>query len=143
MILENIYILWRKSKIRKCIQKCWLKSWYGICRSKGVKRIFNDEYLKREAANLVKNQVPNYAFVSDAVRGIRRLPIGNFVAFPAEILRTGTNIVDRALDEIFYTVKIGKDTVAPLRNRGLQRLFGMAATTTVLPAGLVAAFYSL
>jgi hypothetical protein len=55
----------------------------------GVKQIFNDEYLKKEAANLVKNNVPNYAFVSDAIKGLRKLPVGNFVAFPAEIIRTG------------------------------------------------------
>jgi len=128
-----------KARLENAYKNAGLRAGMEFVDPKGVKRIFNDEYLKREAANLVKNQVPNYAFVSDAVRGIRRLPIGNFVAFPAEILRTGTNIVDRALDEIFYTVQIGKETKAPLRNRGLQRLFGMAATTTVLPAGLVAA----
>ena len=128
-----------KARLENAYKGAGLRLGQEFVDPKGVKQIFNDQYLRKEAANLVKNQVPNYAFVSEAVRGIRRLPIGNFVAFPAEILRTGTNIVDRALDEIFYTVKIGKDTVAPLRKRGLQRLFGMATTTTVLPAGLVAA----
>ena len=128
-----------KARLGDAYKAAGLKLGQEFIDPNGVKQIFNDEYLKREAANLVKNQVPNYAFVSEAVKGIRRLPVGNFVAFPAEILRTGTNIVDRALDEIFYTVKIGKNTKAPLRKRGLQRLFGMAATTTVLPAGLVAA----
>ena len=55
--------------------------------------LFNDEYLKKQAAKLVKNNIPNYAFVSEFIKGLRKLPVGNFVAFPAEIMRTGTNIV--------------------------------------------------
>ena len=38
--------------------------------------------------------------MSDFVKGLRKLPIGNFVSFPAEIARTGTNIVRRGLREI-------------------------------------------
>ena len=64
-----------------------------------VKQIFNDEYLKREAANLVKNQVQIMLLYQKLLEELN-LPIGNFVAFPAEILRTGTNIVRRGLDEI-------------------------------------------
>ncbi len=126
-----------KSRLKNAYNASGLKAGMEFVDPNGVKKIFNDEYLKKEAANLVKNQVPNYAFVSEAVRGIRRLPIGNFVAFPAEILRTGTNIVSRALDEINYKVIINGKEKTPLKARGLQRLFGMATTSTVLPAGLV------
>ncbi len=126
-----------KSRLKNAYNASGLKGGMEFVDPNGVKQIFNDEYLKKEAANLVKNQVPNYAFVSEAVRGIRRLPIGNFVAFPAEILRTGTNIVSRALDEINYKVIINGKEKTPLKARGLQRLFGMATTSTVLPAGLV------
>ena len=73
---------------------------------KGITQTFNDEYLKKASAELVKNNVPNYAYVSNFIKALRKLPVGNFVAFPAEIMRTGTNIVSRGLDEIFYTVKI-------------------------------------
>ena len=126
-----------KSRLKNAYNAAGLKAGMEFVDPNGVKQIFNDEYLKKEAANLVKNQVPNYAFVSEAVRGIRRLPIGNFVAFPAEILRTGTNIVSRALDEINYKVIINGKEKTPLKARGLQRLFGMVTTSTVLPAGLV------
>ena len=54
-------------------------------------------------------------------------------------MRTGTNIVQTALDEIFYTVKINGVDVNPLRGRGLQRLMGMGITTAALPLGTVAA----
>ena len=55
----------------------------------GVKRLFNDQNFKKASARLVKNNVPNYAYVSDFIKGLRKLPVGNFVAFPAEIMRTG------------------------------------------------------
>ena len=58
-------------------------------------------------------------------------------------MRTGTNIVSSALDEIFYTVKINGKDVNPLRSRGLQRLMGMGITTAALPLGTVAAFQSI
>ena len=34
------------------------------------------------------------------------MPVGNFVSFPAEIMRTSTNIVRRALDEISFTATL-------------------------------------
>ena len=59
--------------------------------------VFNEEYLKKQSAKLVKNNIPNYAFVSEFIKGLRKLPVGNFVAFPAEIMRTGTNIVSNSI----------------------------------------------
>ena len=100
----------------------------------GNTRIFNDDFLKEEAANLVKNNIPNYAYVSEFIKGLRQLPVGNFVSFPAEILRTSTNIVQRGLDEFFYTTTINGKQVNPLRSVGLQRLVGMGITTAAVPA---------
>ena len=54
----------------------------------------------KEAAQIVRETVPNYAYVSDFVKGIRRSPLGSFAAFPAEIYRTGVNTTVRALKEI-------------------------------------------
>ena len=105
-----------------------------------VKRQFETgQELKKAAADMVKNNVPNYAFVSDYINGLRQLPVGNFVAFPAEIIRTSANIVETALKEINYSTVINGKTVNPLRARGLQRLTGMALTTAALPLGTVAA----
>ena len=105
----------------------------------GRKVRFTEEWLEETAADLVKNNVPNYAFVSDFVKGLRKWPVGNFVAFPSEILRTGTNIVDTALKEIFYTTTINGRTVNPFRSIGLKRLSGMAFTTAAVPYAAVAA----
>ena len=131
--------LGEKSKLAKAYDNAGLKLGQEFIDMNGAKQILNDDYLKREAANLVKNNVPNYAFVSDFIKGLRKLPVGNFVAFPAEIIRTSSNIVETALKEINYSTVINGKTVNPLRGRGIQRLTGMALTTAALPLGTVAA----
>ena len=93
----------------------------------------DDAWFKREAADIVKNNIPNYDFVSDFVKWTRKLPLGNFVSFPAEIARTGTNIVERALRDINYTVKIGNNIVQPFKGVGYTRLFGFGATVAAVP----------
>ena len=40
-----------------------------------------DRQLKEEAADIVKNTVPNYAYVGQFVRGMGNLPFGNFMSF--------------------------------------------------------------
>ena len=103
----------------------------------------DEDFLDNEAASIVRNNIPNYAYVGNAVKGLRKLPVGNFVSFPAEIIRTGVNIVERGLDEIFYTTRINGKLVNPLRTVGLRRLSGMAFTSTAVPAGVVAGFSAL
>ncbi len=105
---------------------------------------FTDDYIKREAADIVKNNVPNYDYVGEFVKGLRKLPIGNFVSFPAEILRTGTNIVRRGLKEVNETiVRADGTTVKPFQGIGYTRLFGMGATTVAVPYALTEAFKAL
>ena len=53
--------------------------------------------LDEEAASIVRNNIPNYDYVGSFIKGLRRFPVGNFVSFPAEIIRTSTNIVRRGL----------------------------------------------
>ena len=131
--------LGEKSRLSSAYNKAGLKLGQEFIDMNGAKQIFNDEYLKKASADLVKNNVPNYAMVSEFVKGLRKLPVGNFVAFPAEIIRTSTNIVETALKEINYKTIINGKTVSPLKARGIQRLTGMALTTAALPLGTVAA----
>ena len=74
--------------------------------------------LKKEAADIVKNTVPNYAFVGDVVRTARLLPVGNFMSFPSEMIRTTTNIGGQAIKELKHLPAKGEriigSNIAPL-----------------------------
>jgi len=113
---------------RKRLDNAYAK--YGI--NKTVKE------LDEEAASIVRNNIPNYDYVGDFIKGLRKLPFGNFVSFPAEIMRTSTNIVSRALDEIATEVKLADGTIVkPLAGIGYQRLVGMGVTTAAVPTAVV------
>ena len=112
----------------------------------GIK--MSDDALKQEAANIVRNTVPNYAYVGDVVKTARLLPVGNFMSFPSEMIRTTTNIAELGLKEMKHSkpvrgsdvlpmvYEIGKGLVKndnPMYGIGFRRLTGMATTLTVVP----------
>ena len=114
--------------------------------------------LKQEAADIVKNTVPNYAYVGSAVKASRLLPIGNFASFPSEMIRTSTNIVEQSFKEMKHSKKVIGSDIAPwvyevgkgfVKNDnlkwsiGAKRLSGMAAYTAVMPPLLVEGMKSL
>ena len=84
--------------------------------------------LMKKAAQTIRNTLPNYAYVSDFVKATRRSPLGNFVSWPAEIMRTTGHIVRKGLEEI-------KDPV--LKRNGYERLIGLATAYAVIPPMLV------
>jgi len=108
-----------------------------------------DEYLFNVSADLVKNNVPNYARVGQLVKDIRRAPVGNFVSFPAEIMRTSTGIIDTALKERAFTIPIKDATgkviseVKPLQGIALKRLIGFGSTVAVIPYTTVEMFKTI
>ena len=121
-----------------------------------------DAVLNREAANVVKNTVPNYAFVGSAVRTARLLPVGNFMSFPSEMIRTTTNIAELGLNEMRHipaagvrvkgsnlgltvTEILADGTEQVVKNNalesgaygdGIKRLLGLATFTTAAPVAL-------
>jgi len=97
-------------------------------------REFTEDFLDEEAANIVRNTVPNYAYVSDTVRALRRLPLGTFMSFPSEILRTTTNIAHRAIKEI---------NDPALRSIGMKRLIGLTTVLGAAPYGIQQGFQAL
>ena len=90
-----------------------------------------DAELAKQAASIVRNTVPNYAYVSDFIKGLRRSPLGNFVSFPAEIIRTSMNIVQQGVKEV-------KDPV--LRSIGARRLLGFGTAVAIIPPTVVEMF---
>jgi hypothetical protein len=109
--------------------------------------------LKKDAADIVKNTVPNYNYVGDFVRTARALPVGNFMSFPSEMLRTTTNIGGQALKEMRHSKPTVGTNIAPwvidaatgtvVKNDnpfyriGATRISGMAFTLGAVPAALV------
>ena len=69
---------------------------------------------------LVKSTMPTYSQVPRSVRGLRNLPIGNFVSFPAEIIRNSANIISIGARELTSTNPF-------IRQMGARRLMGAAA----------------
>ena len=127
-----------KSRLGKSFETAGIKPGDMVKRFDGQLVEYNEKFLKEEAADIVKNNIPNYAYVSDFVKGLRKMPIGNFVSFPAEILRTSTNIVNRGLKEWNYKHTLADGTVVnPLRGIGFKRLLGMGVTTVAVPAAAV------
>jgi hypothetical protein len=132
-----------KSRLEKSLTAKGLVKGQSFTRN-GIEQVFDDNFLKKEAADIIKNNVPNYDYVSDFVKGLRKLPIGNFVSFPAEIARTGTNIVRRGLREINEEIILPDGTkVKPFQSIGYTRLFGMGATTIAVPAATAEAFAAI
>lgn len=79
--------------------------------------------LKKEAANIIRDTYPSYDRVSPAIKGLRELPLGNFVAFPAEILRNSYHIIRRGFNEVVSDSEI-------IRARGMRRLAGYLASAS-------------
>ena len=92
-----------------------------------------DELIKDRAAQIVRDTVPNYnKGASDAIKLGRKLPVGNFITFPAEMFRTSFNIVKQSLDDM--------DSYIPaVQARGRGRLTGFVGTTVVAPAAVTTA----
>jgi hypothetical protein len=80
------------------------------------------EALEDISSYLTVNTVPTYSKVPKIIENIRNLPLGNFIAFPAEILRTTSNIISIGARELTSTNPF-------IRQMGARRLVGV---TTVL-----------
>lgn len=109
---------------------------YGIAKTAGE--------LDEEAADIIRNNIPNYDMVNDFIKATRKLPLGNFVSFPAEIMRTTANILNRSLKEINFehTLSDGR-VVKPLQTIGYKRLFGMGTTVVGVPYATSEAFKAI
>jgi hypothetical protein len=77
------------------------------------------EALEDISAYLTVNTVPTYSKVPNIIQNIRNLPLGNFIAFPAEILRTTSNIISIGARELTSTNPF-------IRQMGARRLLGVS-----------------
>ena len=89
-----------------------------------------DEALDEVAAFSIRNTYPTYSKVPPFIQNLRKLPLGAFVSFPAEILRTGANIVN-------FGLKQASSSNAAVRQMGLRRLLGGFMTLYAGGTGIV------
>ena len=105
--------------------------------------------LKQQAGGIVKNTVPNYAYVGEFVKTSRLFPVGNFMSFPSEIIRTTTNIAELGLKEMRHSRPTRGSNILPLvfdvdlgafvkndnvsYGTGFKRLMGMSTTLVGVP----------
>jgi hypothetical protein len=95
----------------------------------GAKKTFDDG-LDEAAAYLLRNTYPTYSKVPPSIQNLRKLPIGSFISFPAEILRTATNAISIGLKESAHSNPA-------IRQMGLRRLTGASLTNFAVGTGLV------
>ena len=95
----------------------------------GAKKTFDDG-IDEAAAYLLRNTYPTYSKVPPSIQNLRKLPIGSFISFPAEILRTATNAISIGLKESAHSNPA-------IRQMGLRRLTGASLTNFAVGTGLV------
>ena len=97
---------------------------------KGGKPFDLEEAIKYRSAQIVRDTVPNYSKGSSAAVQLgRKLPVGNFITFPAEMFRTSFNIMKQSLDDM-------ASNIPEIQARGRQRLLGFTTTAAVVPASV-------
>jgi len=82
----------------------------------------NISKLKQMASEITVNTMPTYDKVPTSIKVVRRLPIGNFISFPAEIIRISFNSLKQGLYEI---------RTPNLKSRGAKRIAGNIAFGTL------------
>ena len=94
----------------------------------GAKKTYNDA-IEEASAYLLRNTYPTYSKVPPVIQELRKLPLGNFISFPAEILRTGANIISTGLKEAAHP------TNRAIQQMGIRRLTGAFMTSYAVGKG--------
>ena len=106
------------------------------------------------STDIVKETMPTYDRVPELIKSIRRIPImGNFMAFPSEMVRTSANITNRGLKELSFKAtpelinRIGAGNARQLEKQiraiGAQRLSSFATSALFVKIGAVKASQAL
>ena len=81
--------------------------------------------VKQMAAQRTRDLMPNYQLVPKAFKNLRYSPIGDFVAFPAEMARVTKNLIKYTLDDVFSDNKV-------LQRAAYKRMAGLS-TVAIMP----------
>jgi len=87
-----------------------------------IKTMPGDLEIMKQATKIVRDTVPNYGYVGDAIKAMRRTPLGNFMAWPASVIRSGLKTFELAQNEI-------KDPI--LHAQGVKRMLSFGTGVAV------------
>jgi len=79
-----------------------------------------EEIIREAAAETIKNTYPNYSYVPNLVKNLRRMPLGNFISFPAEMYRTSFNLMKFGMREM-------RSSDPFVRQSGARKLIGFSS----------------
>ena len=118
---DNLFKIWNYEQLKKAYKKALPN--------------MSERQLERFVAQRSRDMMPNYNMVPKALKGLRAAPIGNFLAFPAEMVRNSKNILKYAWKDASGATarELGitdPAMVRQLRNIGLKRAAGMTAAVT-------------
>ena len=123
--------------IQKCIKLDNNQPVVNVGELKAAGDTVVDKFIKGEAADIALNVTPTYSRVPEIIKELKYIPvIGNFTAFPAEIIRNTVNTMSRGIKEL-------TSNSAELQKVGARRIAGGLTTTVGIPAGLTATALSL
>ena len=88
--------------------------------------------LDQAAADAVNRKMQNYAGVPKFVKGLRILPIADFIAFKSEVIRTQKNIITDALNDIKEGSALQKTSGG--EKGGHQKRLGYKSLATIIAA---------
>ena len=93
------------------------------------------DVIEKEAARRTRELMPNYGLVGKKLKELRYLPLGDFIAFPAEMIRVSYNLGKRTLKDITGQTadELGiknKEARNELKNMGYRRLAGITMAGT-------------
>ena len=82
-----------------------------------------DLAILREAADIIRNALPNYGMVGRGVQALRYSPLGNFPSWTSELFRNSVYIIERSIKEIKDPIKSGI---------GMRRMLGFSVAAGVI-----------
>ena len=91
-----------------------------------LKNMPTDLEIMKQATKIVRDTLPNYGYVGDFIKSMRRTPLGNFMSWPASVIRSGLKTFELAQKEIADPI---------LHSQGVKRMMTFGTVTAAsLPA---------
>jgi hypothetical protein len=94
-----------------------------------IKDMPTDLQIMKQATKIVRDTIPNYGYVGNFVKAMRRSPLGNFMSWPAAVIRSGLKTYELAQKEM-------KDPI--LYAQGVKRMISFGAVTAAATPAITA-----